>query len=443
MREGRAARDLALAVVRLVIAQGRTLEAALQETAGLGDGLHARDRAFARAIVMATLRHWTSLGHLVGQHLERGLPPGSGPLEAILKTTAAQIVLLDAPAYAAIDIAVTQAKHHPKSRRFAALANAVLRKTAQSGPAAFAALDRAFMDIPGWLHESWVQDFGQERARSIAAASLSPAELDLTVKHSDQTAAIAAELGGRVLATGSIRIAGGIVPELAGFADGAWWVQDAAAALPARLLPLAPGAAVLDLCAAPGGKTAQLAARGAKVTAVDRSQARLQRVSETLDRLGLSAELIAADATGFDDGRRFDAILLDAPCSATGTIRRHPDILHHRKPSDVAVLVDVQARLLQQAVRLLGSGGILIYATCSLQRSEGEAQIEALLGQDQALARLPIAAGESGIPANWLTDVGELRTVPDLAVPLADGTARDSTASVGIDGFFVARLMKQ
>jgi len=221
-----------------------------------------------------------------------------------------------------------------------------------------------------------------------------------------------------------------------GFAEGAWWVQDAAAALPARLLGHVAGRDVADLCAAPGGKTAELAAAGAKAVAVDRSEERLARLRSNLVRLGLDAETVAADAADWSPGRTFDAVLLDAPCSATGTIRRHPDILHLRRKDDTSTRVALQRRLLDRAARLVAPGGRLVYCTCSLEPEEGEAQVARLLEANRELSRLPIAPGEAGIDAGWITPAGDLRTLPcHLASP--------EPGLSGLDGFYAARLGKR
>ena len=266
------------------------------------------------------------------------------------------------------------------------------------------------LDVPAWLFDRWVATYGEADARRIAEASLTEAPLDLSVKA--EPAAWAERLGGIVLPTGSVRLAaGGRIEDLDGYADGAWWVQDAAAALPARLLGPVAGRTVADLCAAPGGKTAELATAGAAVTAVDLAGARLARLAANLERLHLKADIVEADAATWEPGRTFDAVLLDAPCTATGTIRRHPDILRLKRPDDVAALAALQQRLLDNAVRLVKAGGTLVYGTCSLEPEEGSRQIERLLAREQQLVRAPITAGEAGIAADWITPEGDLRTL--------------------------------
>jgi 16S rRNA (cytosine967-C5)-methyltransferase len=263
---------------------------------------------------------------------------------------------------------------------------------------------------------------------------LAEAALDITVK--DEPAAWAERLGGIVLPTGSVRLkAGGRIEDLAGYSEGAWWVQDAAAALPARLLGTVAGLSVADLCAAPGGKTVELAATGARVTAVELSGERLVRLRANLERMHLDAELVEADATTWRPRQTFDAVLLDAPCTATGTIRRHPDILRLKRPEDIAALSDLQTRLLDNAVQLLRPGGTLVYCACSLEPEEGSDQIARLLAREPRLARAPIKPGEWGIAPDWITPDGDLRTLP-FHLP-------DARAELGgLDGFYAARLVR-
>ncbi len=320
--------------------------------------------------------------------MARGLPPRSGKLEPILIAAAAQILVLRTASHAAVDTAVTLAREDGHARHFADLANAVLRRVAAEREAILAAADPLETDTPAWLRERWTAAYGEQGARAIAAAHLGEPSVDISVK--DDAAGWAERLGGVLLPTGSIRLtARTAIPQLPGFSEGAWWVQDAAAALPARLLAPKPGESILDLCAAPGGKTAQLAAAGAIVTAVDRSAPRMERLRANLARLGLEAETIVADAAAFETDQPYDAILLDAPCSATGTIRRHPDVAWSKTMEDVFKLADLQARLLDRVVTLLKPGGRLVYATCSLEREEGERQIERFLARQPRFRRRP------------------------------------------------------
>jgi 16S rRNA (cytosine967-C5)-methyltransferase len=313
------------------------------------------------------------------------------------------------------------------------LVNAVLRKLARDGKGELAALDTVSLDTPDWLMQRWTAHYGEATARAIAAAHAQEPALDLTIKQ--DAATWAATLAGRVLPTGTVRtLASGPIPQLAGYDDGAWWVQDAAAALPARLLGDVRGKSVADLCAAPGGKTAQLALAGAQVTAVDRSAPRLERLRQNLSRLQLSADIVKADAAAWQSGQ-FDAVLVDAPCSSTGTIRRHPDIPWLKSPADLAKLTALQSRLLDRAAAQLKPGGTLVYCTCSLEREEGEDQIAALLARDSGLHRSPIDPAEVAGNAELLTAEGELRTLP---CHWPDPDPR----MAGLDGFYAARIAK-
>jgi 16S rRNA (cytosine967-C5)-methyltransferase len=308
----------------------------------------------------------------------------------------------------------------------------VLRGISRDGLPDVLAEDPA-LDAPAWLMARWTRAYGAEAARAFAAAHRTEAALDLTVRADPE--AWAEKLGAEILPTGSLRLlAKGAVPALPGYEDGAWWVQDAAAALPARLLGDVAGLRVADLCAAPGGKTAQLAAVGAQVTAVDVSPQRLERLAANLQRLKLSAEIVAADARAFD-AAPFDAVLLDAPCSATGTIRRHPDVAWLKRESDLGGLTALQAELLDAAARLVRPGGKLIYSVCSLEPEEGEGQIEALLARNASLRLDPIAPAEIGGVAGLITPAGTLRALP-THMPHAEARL------AGLDGFFAARLVR-
>jgi 16S rRNA (cytosine967-C5)-methyltransferase len=290
------------------------------------------------------------------------------------------------------------------------------------------------VNTPDWLWSRWVERWDEERTRAIAEAHLIEPPLDLTVK--SEPHGWAEQLSGRVLSTGSVRLLPkGRIKQLPGFAEGAWWVQDTAASLPARLLGDVSGRRVADLCAAPGGKTAQLALAGASVVAVDTSKTRLLRLAENLARLDLAAELVLADATAWQPEERFDAVLLDAPCSSTGTIRRHPDIPYLKSPEDIQALAALQTRLLDNAASLLKPGGKLVYATCSLEAEEGEAQIAALLGCNDELKLDPIAPEEIAAEPDWIWPSGCLRTFPY-------GLKLDTPEWSGMDGFFAARLVR-
>jgi 16S rRNA (cytosine967-C5)-methyltransferase len=428
---GLAARRIAADIVGGVLLRRRSLDEML-EASGL-DTLAERDRALVRSIVAMVLRRLGTLRHLLASQLERGMPKEAPQIEPVLLIGAAQILLLDVPDHAAVDLSVRLAQADRHAARYAGLVNAVLRKLAKEGKQKLAALDTALLDTPDWLMRRWIAHYGEATARDIAAVHAREPALDLMVKSGAET--WAATLNGRVLPTGTVRlIASGPISQLAGYNDGAWWVQDAAAALPARLLGDVRGKSVADLCAAPGGKTAQLAAAGAHVTAVDRSPARLARLRQNLNRLQLDAEIVEADAALWQSSP-FDAVLLDAPCSSTGTIRRHPDIPWLKSEADLGKLAALQSRLLDNAATLVKPGGTLIYCTCSLEPEEGERQVEALLGRNPALRRDPIRAGEVAGHAELLTASGELRTLP---CHWPDPEPR----MAGLDGFYAARITR-
>jgi 16S rRNA (cytosine967-C5)-methyltransferase len=429
---GLAARRIAADLIDGVLRRHRPLDEQLEggEAASAFGALAERDRALARKLVGTVLRRLGTLRHLLQSALDRGFPADAPRVETILLIGAAQLFWLDVLDHAAVDLAVRLAQADRRAARYPGLVNAVLRRMARDGRAALAGFDAA-LDTPAWLMTRWRRVYGEATARAIAAVHGEEPPLDLTVKHDAE--AWAARMRGRVLATGTVRlIAHGPVSLLPGYAEGVWWVQDAAAALPARLLGDLAGRRVADLCAAPGGKTAQLAAAGARVTGVDRSPARLARLRENLARLGLVAETVEADVLEWQP-EPFDAVLLDAPCSSTGTIRRHPDIPWLKREADLATMTTLQTRLLDKAVSLTRPGGTLIYCTCSLEPEECETQVSALLARTPGLVRRPIAAAELDGQADFVTPAGDLRTLP---CHWPDPDLR----MAGLDGFYAARL---
>ncbi len=429
---GLAARRIAAEIIEGVLRRARPLDEQLEAHPGLAL-LADRDRALARRLIATVLRRLGTLRHLLGLFLQQGLPANAPRVETALLIGAAQILWLDVPNHAAVDLAVRLARADRNAMHFAGLVNAVLRRIAKEGEQRIAEIGSTEIDTPAWLMKRWVRAYGADTARAIATAHELEPPLDLTVK--SDAPSWAEKLGGTVLPTGTVRsIASGRVSQLPGYAEGAWWVQEAAAALPARLLGDIRGLRVADLCAAPGGKTAQLAHAGALVTAVDRSETRLKRLRENLTRLGLQAETIAADATEWT-ADPFDAVLLDAPCSSTGTIRRHPDVPWIKKETDIGTLASLQRRLLDRAVSLVKPGGTLVYCVCSLEPEEGIDQVTALLQRQPGLRRLPIRAEEIGGLADLVTPAGDLRSLP---CHLPDPNPRLS----GIDGFYAARLQR-
>ncbi|GEO80068.1 RsmB/NOP family class I SAM-dependent RNA methyltransferase [Pararhodospirillum oryzae] len=426
-----ATRAAALDVMAAVLDEGRPLDDAFDPpTRALGP----RDRAFARLLVATTLRRLGRLDRILKGFLDKPLPKRASGARHLLRLGAAQMLFLGTPAHAAVATAVEAARRrqlHP----YAGLINAVLRKIAREGAQRLAEIDDPFADLPPWLAQSWVEAYGPETAAAMARASSCEAPLDLTPTDGDAQA-LAQLVGGVVLPTGSVRLkASGAIPDLPGFREGKWWVQDTAAAQPVRLAGPVAGRRVLDLCAAPGGKTLQLASAGARVVALDRSEPRLARVRENLDRthLGEAVTLVCADATTWApaDEALFDVVLVDAPCSATGTVRRHPDAPWRKRPGDAAALAPTQDALLDTAIRLLAPGGVLIYGVCSLQPEEGAPRIEAALARHPTVRRNPVTAGEAGLDATMLTPEGDVRLLPCHL-----------EAEGGMDGFFIARLVR-
>lgn len=434
---GLAARQCAVSVLEAVLHDGRTLDDAFAAAVAGRPGaepLAPRDRAFARLIAATVLRRHGEFTAVIRSFLDKPLPKSRSRISLILLSGAAQLLALGTPRHAAVSLAVEQCRADRSAQRFDRLANALLRRVAAEGSRRLQALDAVRVNVPDWLFSRWQAAYGEPVARRIAEASLCEAPLDLSVKSAPE--AWASRLGGVVLPTGSVRLAAsGRIEGLPGYADGEWWVQDAAAALPARLLGDVAGLKIADLCAAPGGKTAELAAAGAVVTAVDMSQERLARLTANLERLKLMAEAVAADASAWAPGRLFDAVLLDVPCSATGTIRRHPDILHLKREADLTALVALQARLLANAAKLVEPGGRLVYAACSLEPEECSEQVGRFLKGHPEFARIAIVPGEGGAEADWITPAGDLRTLPFHM-------ALDQPALSGIDGFFAARMRR-
>ncbi len=430
---GLAARRVAADILDGVLRRRNALDEQLSGKAahaGLA-ALSDRDRALMRRLVATALRRLGSLRYLLGAFLDKGFPADAPRVETILLLGAVQILWLDVPDHAAVDLCVRLAQADRRAARYAGLVNAVLRRVAQNR--ANLGATEATRDTPAWLLARWTTAYGAETAAAIAAANGHEPALDLTVKSDAES--WAERLRGRVLPTGTVRtLAQGAIALLPGFREGAWWVQDAAASLPARLLGDVRGLNIADLCAAPGGKTAQLAVGGAHVTAVDRSPVRLARAAENFARLGLQAETVVADVLEWQAGP-FDAVLLDAPCSSTGTIRRHPDVPWLKSEADIATLAALQPRLIERAVELTKPGGLMVYCVCSLEPEEGERQIEALLARDARVERRPVMPAEVCGHGEFITPAGDLRTLPQH---LPDPDPRWG----GLDGFYAARLRR-
>lgn len=429
---GFAVRRVAADMLDGVLRRHRALDELLDSTSEFAS-LAERDRALVRVLVATVLRRLGTLRDLLGLFLDRGLPAHAPRAETALLIGAAQILFLNVPDHAAVDLSVRLVQADRNAAGFAGLINAVLRRVTREGATRLAALDTSTLDTPDWLMTRWTAAYGPATARAIAAANRNEPALDLTVKNNLEY--WAEKLGGRVLPTQSVRVmATGAVRAMPGFAEGAWWVQDAGASLPARLLGEVRGRRIADLCAAPGGKTAQLALAGASVTAVDRARARLQRLRDNLLRLALNVEIVAADVEEWC-AEPFDAVLLDAPCSSTGTIRRHPDVPWLKNAGDIVKLSALQRRLLDRALALTKPGGTLVYCTCSLEPDENEAIVADLLARAPNVRRAPIAAAEVFGRAEFISKDGDLRTLP---CHFPDSDSRFA----GIDGFYAARLLK-
>jgi len=416
-KDGLPARKAALAMLSGVLARRKPLDSELPQL----KALPPRDAAFARALASQTLRHLGALETMLRRFLAKPLPPHkSGAAMEILLLGACELLVLKTPAHAAVDAANRLAAGDPKAVHFKPLVNAVLRKVAQAD---LFALDVARLSTPDWLWQRWADQYGEDGARRIAEAHLSEAPLDITLRAPD---ALRPE-GAPLFALSHRVTQDGRVEELPGFADGAWWVQDAAASLPALLLGDVRGRTVIDLCAAPGGKTLQLAAAGAAVTAVDIDPARLARVEANLKRTGLSATLAVADARDFEG--QADGVLVDAPCTATGTIRRHPDLPWIKEAGDVLGVALKAYEILEAGARMVLPGGLLVFAVCSLDKEEGEEQARLFLSRNPDFTRVPITADEVFGHGDWLTPDGDLQTLPFYL----DG---------GMDGFYAARFRK-
>ena len=393
-----------------------------------------RDRALANRMVTIALRRHGQIDAVLGQTLAKGVPQRAGILEAVLRIGVTQLLYMDEiPAHSAIHLAVESARADKRAGRFDRLVNGVLRSI-QREAGKFTTLSDALL-VPDWLAKRWNAAYGAEALTAFAERLVESPPLDLTLKAPD--ADLTASLGAERLLGPSVRVASreASVADLPGFAAGRWWVQDVAAAIPARLLGVSPGEKVLDLCAAPGGKTAQLAAAGAEVTALDISAERMERVAANLDRLELSAELVVGDALDYAPGPVFDAVLLDAPCSATGTFRRHPEVLRHRDEKGIAERVALQRKMLTHAAGLVRPGGRLVYCVCSLEREEGEDQLDWARSALKDFVVDPVGSDELD---GWSAPIGRdgaIRLTPALGLPHGIGG--------GLDGFFMARLIKK
>ncbi len=421
-------RDLAFDILNATLQSRQPFDEAFEQHER-SDKLEPRDRGFAFNLIITTLRHLGQIDDVLSQCLEKSLPPKAKFARTILRLGICQLLFLETPAHAAVSTAVDLAERQ-KQGPYKKLINAVLRRVDREATKLTSGQDVAKLNTPDWLWQSWCQAYGEDAARQITVAHLTPPELDLSVK-SDATS-WAQKLDGRLLPTGGIRLPlSTSVRELAGYKDGAWWVQDAAASLPAQLFGKdLTGQKIADMCAAPGGKTAQLLAAGAYVIALDRSEKRLQTLKENLTRLSLTAETICVDAANWQPDTLLDGVLLDAPCSATGTIRRHPDVAYLKRAEDVSHARQAQLRFLNAAATMVKPSGRIVFTTCSLQPEEGSDVIQTFLAEQNNWQRLPIKANEVGGQIEFITTAGDLRTLP---CHLAEAGF--------MDGFFAARLV--
>ena len=433
-----ASRNAALDILALVLDRGRPLDDAVDAALGRGE-MDPRDRGFARLLATTTIRRLGQIDNALSRLTETKLPLKPEALMNLLRLGAAQLMFLETPPHAAVATAVDLAQAVGLGRG-KGMANAVLRRLSREWEAIQTDQDIVRLNTPDWLRRRWIHAYGEDAVAAMAAQHLAEPPLDLTLKPGESVAAWADVLEATVLPTGTLRRAvGGRIESLPGFAEGKWWVQDVAATLPVLLFGDVRGKTVFDLCAAPGGKTMQLAAAGATVTAIDRSAARLEIVHKNLERLQLAATLTAADALAWKppsdmttgDGLA-DCVLLDAPCTATGTTRRHPDIPLTKTPQDLIQLTRLQGELLERATRLVRPGGTIVYCTCSLEPEEGEQQIARLLSNHPEMERRPVEAGEIGGLDEAITKDGDVRTLPC-----------HWGEQGGMDGFFAARLVRK
>lgn len=437
LKPGLAARQAAARLLSAVTESRASLDGLLDPKGGnpAFTGLGDQDRLLVRAILLSALRHLQVIDAFIDRLVDNPLPEGAKALRQVLRVGAAQILYLDVPDRAAVDLAVTQADSDPRNRRFAGLVNALLRRMTREKDQLLPEIAAVTPDFPDWF-ESRLRNSYQADAGAILSILSEPPAIDVTVKSDPDS--WAAQLGGVVLPTGSVRIARpeGPVSGLPGFDDGAWWVQDAAASLPAQMFSKLDGLEIVDLCAAPGGKTAQLALAGARVTACDQSATRLDRLRGNLARLGFDVATQLTRAQDLVAPEGFDGVLLDAPCSSTGTVRRHPDIPYTKGPDDIMRLARVQRDLLDHAAGLVRPGGELVFSNCSLDPEEGEEMVAGFLAEHPAWAIRPVD------PSRWpglesaVTAKGEIRTHPAML-------ANDDPRLAGLDGFYAVVLIRQ
>lgn len=431
MTQGLLSRQAAIRAVRHVLEKNTMLDMVWPLIDGY-DALDPRDRAFARSIAVTSLRRLGQIRKILDECLAQPFENAPHEVQAILVTGTAQLVFLKSPPHAVVSSLMELASGHPQAQRLKKMINAVLRRIDREGDKLV--LKTAPQDnLPDWMRQSWKASFGPGRTARIARALTEVPPLDITVRDGEDLNAWAEKLGADILPGGSLRLENaGRVTELPGFDEGVWWVQDVAAALPVRLMRVGEGQSVIDMCAAPGGKTLQLAARGARVSAVDLNEKRMGRLHDNLNRTGLSAEAVIADGRTWQPDGQVDAVLLDAPCSATGTLRRHPEAAWIKSPQDVRKLSGIQRDLAVASVKWLKPGGELLVCTCSLQAEEGEALAQHIASNLHALDADPVTSEELPGLETALTTEGHVRLTPDLW-----------SERGGMDGFFISRWRKK
>jgi 16S rRNA (cytosine967-C5)-methyltransferase len=419
------ARAAAQTVLSEVLRKRRPLDAAFDTM----PQLEPRDAGFARAIASETLRRLGQLEALIRIFVPKAPPPHkAGPTLEILFAGACELLFLDVAAHAAVDGANRLAQADAKAKHFKPLINAVLRRVSREGKEIVAAQDAPRLNTPDWLWSRWSDAYGDDTAQAIARAHLCVPPTDCVLKSGDLPAPEGEKLFGNVRRLDSPER----IDTLPGFSEGNWWVQDFAATLPVALLGDVHGKQVIDLCAAPGGKTMQLAALGAKVTAVEREPARLERIRANLSRTGLEATLVESDLRDFEPEAPAPFVLLDAPCTATGTIRRHPELPWIKAPADVTLCAQAAGELIDAAAEMVAPGGLFVFAVCSLEPEEGVYQADAFLRRNDRFAREPVRQSEIYGLADCISREGDLRTLPSHLASRG-----------GMDGFFAARFRRR
>lgn len=435
-QDGLLTRKIAAKILEAIFDDKKSLDVLIDTQHGMHayNALDIKDRALVRAIIMICLRRKGQIDAALASILDRKTPKKARHLTHTLSVAAAQILFLDIPDSAAVNLAVTAVSNDSRTKRFGSLTNAVLRRLSREKEKILEKQNAAQLFMPGWFYKRIKKSYGRDRVNSIAENMLEEPALDITVKSDPEF--WAEKLSGIVLPTGTVRLKPkGPIPAMEGFSAGQWWVQDAAACLPAQLLGDIAGLQVADLCAAPGGKTAQLVQKGAAVTALDISPRRMQRLKDNLTRLNLSANFIVADILQWQPESLFDAVLLDAPCSSTGTVRRHPDVMWTKSASDITALATLQFELWDAAINFVKPDGIIVFSNCSLDREEGEDLYAKMLAHRQDITPMPFKPEEVPGLKEAITGQGTLRTLPSHL-------ANSDKQLAGMDGFFAARFRR-